>query len=107
MFPGPAAVQGLNFVLFQPEPEVNRDFYREIPLSMKVEGNYHQIADFFFQVSRLNRIVNIRNISLRRNKAASGVIDMDCSAVTYMFVEIDQNGKNKTKKRKKADILQR
>jgi type IV pilus assembly protein PilO len=91
---------GLNFVLFQPEPEVNRDFYREIPLSMKVEGNYHQIADFFFQVSRLNRIVNIRNISLRRNKAASGVIDMDCSAVTYMFVEIDQNAKQNKKKKK-------
>ena len=91
---------GLNFVLFQPEPEVNRDFYREIPLSMKVEGNYHQIADFFFQVSRLNRIVNIRNISLRRNKSASGVIDMDCSAVTYMFVEIDPNAKQNKKKKK-------
>ncbi|MGM0394975.1 MAG: type 4a pilus biogenesis protein PilO, partial [Thermodesulfobacteriota bacterium] len=78
---------GLNFVLFQPDPEVNRDFYREIPLSMKVEGNYHQIADFFFQVSRLNRIVNIRNIALRRNKSTSGVIDMTCNAVTYMFVE--------------------
>lgn len=91
---------GLNFVLFQPDPEVNRDFYREIPLSMKVEGNYHQIADFFFQVSRLNRIVNIRNIALRRNKSASGVIDMTCNAVTYMFVEVDQNAKLRPKKKK-------
>lgn len=91
---------GLNFVLFQPDPEVNRDFYREIPLSMKVEGNYHQIADFFFQVSRLNRIVNIRNIALRRNKSASGVIDMTCNAVTYMFVEADQNAKLRPKKKK-------
>ncbi|MDZ7667717.1 MAG: type 4a pilus biogenesis protein PilO [Desulfotignum sp.] len=91
---------GLNFVLFQPDPEVNRDFYREIPLSMKVEGNYHQIADFFFQVSRLNRVVNIKNMTLRRNKSASGVIDMTCNAVTYMFVEADQNTKLSPKKTK-------
>ncbi len=91
---------GLNFVLFQPDPEVSRDFYREIPLSMKVEGNFHQIADFFYQVSRLNRIVNIRNIALRRNKSAAGVIDMDCRAVTYMFVESDQSAKQPQKKKK-------
>lgn len=91
---------GLNFVLFQPDPEVTRDFYKEIPLSIKVEGNYLQIAEFFFQVSRLNRIVNIRNIALRRNKSASGVIDMDCKAVTYMFVEADQNAKQTQKKKK-------
>ncbi|MCF8090853.1 MAG: type 4a pilus biogenesis protein PilO [Desulfotignum sp.] len=89
---------GLNFLLFQPDPEINREFYKEIPLSMKVEGTYHQIADFFFQVSRLNRIVNIRNISLRRNKSASGMIDMSCNAVTYMFVEADQDPKQNKKK---------
>jgi type IV pilus assembly protein PilO len=91
---------GLNFVLFQPDPEVARDFYKEIPLSMKVEGNYLQVADFFFQVSRLNRIVNIRNIALRRNKSAAGVIEMDCKAVTYMFVEADQNASQPKKKKK-------
>jgi len=91
---------GLNVVLFQPDPELNRDFYKEIPLSMKVEGTYHQIADFFYQVSRLDRVVNIRNIALRRNKSASGVIDMTCSAATYMFVEADQNAKQNQKKKK-------
>ncbi len=91
---------GLNFVLFQPGSEVKQDFYREIPLSIKVEGTFHQMADFFFQVSRLNRIVNIRTISLRRNKSAAGLIDMDCSAVTYMFVETDQNATQNPKKKK-------
>jgi type IV pilus assembly protein PilO len=67
---------------------------------MKVEGSYHQIADFFYQVSRLNRIVNIRNIALRRNKSVSGVIDLTCNAVTYMFVEADQNANQSQKKKK-------
>jgi type IV pilus assembly protein PilO len=91
---------GLSVILFQPAQEVNKDFYREIPLSMKVEGSFHQIADFFYQVSRLNRIVNIRHISMKRNKSAPGTIDMSCNAVTYMFVEEvpeTQQGKNNKK----------
>jgi type IV pilus assembly protein PilO len=78
---------GLTFLLFQPDPVINREFYKEIPLSLKVEGNYLQIADFFFQVSRLNRIVNIKNISMKKNKTIPGIIDMSCHAVTYMFME--------------------
>jgi type IV pilus assembly protein PilO len=91
---------GLNIQLFQPGAPVTRDFYKEIPLAMKMEGSYLQIADFFFQVSRLNRIVNIRNIDLRRNKSASGLIDMTCNAVTYMFVEADEAGQQDQKKKK-------
>ncbi len=91
---------GLTFLLFQPEPAVNKEFYNEIPLSMKVEGNYLQIADFFFQVSRLNRIVNIKNISMRKNKTIPDIIDMSCSAVTYMFVEAVQEQKPDKKKQK-------
>lgn len=91
---------GLNILLFQPDPEVNREFYKEIPLSMKVEGGFHQIADFFFQVSRLNRIVNIKNINMRRNKSASGTIDMSCNAVTYMFVEAGPDTQQDKKKKK-------
>lgn len=94
---------GLNFLLFQPDPEIIRECYREIPMSIKVEGSYDQILEFFFHVSRLNRIVTIRNISLRRNKSASGTIDMTCNAVTYMFVEGDQDAK-KSQKGKKGGI---
>ncbi len=93
---------GLTFMLFQPNPAVNKEFYKEIPLSMKVEGNFLQIADFFYQVSRLNRIVNIKDISMRRNKAAPGIIDMGCNAVTYMFVEDAEQEPKSDKKKKKG-----
>ena len=93
---------GLTFMLFQPNPPVNKEFYKEIPLSMKVEGNFLQIADFFFQVSRLNRIVNIKNISLRRSKTGQGTIDMGCNAVTYMFVEDAEQEPTSDKKKKKG-----
>lgn len=93
---------GLTFLLFQPNSSVNKEFYKEIPLSMKVEGNYLQIADFFYQVSRLNRIVNIKNISMRRAKTAPGIINMGCNAVTYMFLEDAEQGPKADKKKKKG-----
>jgi len=95
---------GLVFLLFQPAPVVNKQFYKEIPLSLKVEGNFHQIADFFFQVGHLNRIVNINNMSMMSDKKDAGLIQMNCSAVTYMFAEPKEektNGKKKKLRGKK------
>lgn len=91
---------GLEFLLFQPEPEVNKEFYKEIPLSMTVSGSYSQVADFFFQVANLNRIVNIRDLSITIDPQQQGRVQMKCSAVTYMFSEqVADTGKKKGKKK--------
>ena len=92
---------GLEFLLFQPEPEVNKEFYEEIPLSMTVSGGYSQVADFFFQVASLNRIVNIRDLSMAIDKGHQGKVQMQCSAVTYMFSEQPADKKKKGKKGKR------
>lgn len=94
---------GLEFLLFQPDPVVDKEFYKEIPLSMTVSGTYHQAADFFFQVASLSRIVNIRDLSMTIDSKSKGRIEMKCSAVTYMFSETppDEKGK-KNKKGKKG-----
>jgi type IV pilus assembly protein PilO len=94
---------GLAFHLFQPEKEINKEFYSEIPVSIKVEGKYHQIADFFFQVLHLNRIVTINDVDVK-SKPDGQSLEMSCKAVTYMFVEKqapppkDQNQKGQIKK---------
>ncbi len=77
---------GLAFLLFQPENEISKAFYSEIPVSIKVEGKYHQIADFFFQVLHLNRIVTINDVDVK-SKQDGQSLEMSCKAVTYMFVE--------------------
>jgi len=89
---------GLAFYLFQPDNEVKRDFYKEFSVSIKVVGGYHQITDFFYQITRLNRIVNINNVHVK-NKSGSKMLEMNCKAVTYMFVEKKEpQNKNKRKK---------
>ena len=92
---------GLDFVLFQPDKEKNKEFYKEIPVSIKVEGQYHQITDFFYQIKGLNRIVNIDNVDVKGKKGGK-LLEMSCKAVTYMFVEKKEPvDKNKRKRKKK------
>ena len=76
---------GLEFLLFQPKPERNKEFYAEIPVSIKVSGHYHNVALFFDKVSRLSRIVNIDDIKMNASKG--GELTTSCTAVTYRFVE--------------------
>jgi type IV pilus assembly protein PilO len=77
---------GLEFLLFEPKPEVRKEFYAEIPVAVKVKGGYHDLAIFFDKVSRLSRIVNIKNISMGREKEGMA-LNTSCTAVTYKFVE--------------------
>ncbi|MGD9329739.1 MAG: type 4a pilus biogenesis protein PilO [Desulfobacterales bacterium] len=76
---------GLEFLLFQPQGDVNKNFYAEIPVSIRVKGGYHNVAQFFDKVANLSRIVNIRNIQISRDKAGS--LTTACEAVTYKFIE--------------------
>jgi type IV pilus assembly protein PilO len=86
---------GLEFLLFQPQNEVQRDFFAEIPVSISVTGRYHELAKFFDKVGNLPRIVNIRNISINPEKDGQ-TLSTKCSAVTYKFIE------SKSKKEKKS-----
>ncbi len=88
---------GLEFILFEPKPEIPMDFYAEIPVSVTVSGNYHNVGMFFDKVSNLNRIVNIKDIKMLQSavkdaKVATSAKDSarlitSCIAVTYKFLE--------------------
>jgi type IV pilus assembly protein PilO len=77
---------GLDFLLFEPKPEVIKEFYIEIPVSIKVKGNYHNVALFFDKVGKLSRIVNIKDIRMAPVKNEDE-INTSCTAVTYKFKE--------------------
>jgi type IV pilus assembly protein PilO len=93
---------GLDFLLFQPKNEKKKEFYAEIPVAMSLRGDYHNLAIFFDQVARMNRIVNIENITMTRVKGKGkslGELTAKCTAVTYKF--IDEPPKKKKSKKKK------
>ncbi|MDL1982845.1 MAG: type 4a pilus biogenesis protein PilO [Deltaproteobacteria bacterium] len=90
---------GLEFLLFQPKSEINKDFYAEIPVSIKIAGNYHNVGLFFDKVSRLSRIVNIKDIVIATPREGS-MLNTSCTAVTYRFVEAEEKDAANTAKKK-------
>ncbi|MBW1696534.1 MAG: type 4a pilus biogenesis protein PilO [Deltaproteobacteria bacterium] len=92
---------GLEFLLFQPKAEIKKDFYAEIPVSIKVSGSYHNIAIFFDKVSRLFRVVNIRDITMTSKNGTSD-LDTSCTAITYRFIEPKPKTGKTTAKSKKG-----
>jgi len=80
---------GLEFLLFRPAAEVNREFYAEIPVEIRVKGTYHNVALFFDRVGRLPRIVNISEVSMENAKETFGrwEISTACTATTFKFIE--------------------
>ena len=93
---------GLDFILFQPKPEIKKDFYAEIPVAIKVVGDYHGVATFFESVAELNRIVNIRGIQMRPEDNGEA-LNTTCTAVTYKFIEESETQKKTSGKSKKSN----
>jgi type IV pilus assembly protein PilO len=83
------ADSGLEFLLFQPQQEVSRSFYAEIPLKVEVTGQYHNVAVFFDRVSKLSRIVNVGNVTMTpaRKQGEDVILTTACTATTYKFIE--------------------
>ncbi len=87
---------GLEFLLFQPKPEMPKEFYAEIPVDINVSGNYHQVAVFFDKVANLPRIVNIRDVKMTpqsKKEENTSSLTTTCQAVTYKFIESAPAGK--------------
>jgi type IV pilus assembly protein PilO len=93
---------GLEFELFKPQAEVPREFYAELPISIKVTGDYHEFGDFVSGVAALPRIVTLHNVGISR-KDKSGNLVMNLTAKTYRYLEDEERdggGKKKGKKGK-------
>ncbi len=98
--------QGLEFVLFKPQKEKPREFYAELPISIKVRGSYHELANFVSDVAALPRIVTFGNISItaggkKGKKKSVGKLLMSAQAKTYRYLDDDEIAAIAKKKKKK------
>ncbi|MGI9553439.1 MAG: type 4a pilus biogenesis protein PilO [Thermodesulfobacteriota bacterium] len=98
---------GLEPKKFAPKGQVNKEIYAEIPIEMNVKGSYFELANFFDRISRLPRIVNVRNLNLERSKGSNQrniVLDADFTTVTFRLLPPppeDSKLKDKKGKRKR------
>lgn len=97
---------GLEFQLFKPLPEDEKDFYAEVPVDLTVRGQFHSVVEFFDKLSRMPRIVTISNFSITKGapkskgrvKLPGQVIETKCKAVTFRFLEAKVDGPGQVKK---------
>ena len=83
---------GLEFELFQPQAENPLEFYAELPINIRVIGNYHEFGEFVSGVAALPRIVTLHNISISRVDATSTTLAMNLTAKTYRYLEDNERG---------------
>ena len=99
--------RGLDFELFQPTGEVNKNFYAKIPVKLKVVGTYNDIGRFAAAVAAMPRIVTINDIditrmpdagatSLAKAQAAQKLV-MQCTATTYRYLDSRDNAGGRSK----------
>jgi type IV pilus assembly protein PilO len=81
--------RGLQFDLFRPAPSENqREFYAELPITVKVVGTYHDMGAFASDVGQLSRIVTLNDVAIQTGK--DGILTMDATARTFRYLDDEE-----------------
>lgn len=91
--------RSLQFELFKPGAESVKDYYAELPITVKISGAFHDIGMFASDIAHLPRIVNLSNMSIGP-KGNEGVLTLDATVYTYRYLdaeEVNANRKGKSK----------
>lgn len=96
---------GLEFELFKPQGEIKKEFYAELPINVRVLGNYEEFGTFVSGLASLPRIVTIHNVNIKPNKK-NETMSMDAVVKTYRYLDDEEKaaaakGKKKRKRRGK------
>jgi len=80
---------GLEFELFRPGNEIPSEFYSELPIEIRVVGDYHQFGEFVSGIAALPRIVTTHNVNISRG-GEGGKLVMNAVAKTYRALEEEE-----------------
>ena len=81
--------RGLQFELFKPGQVLVKDYYAELPIDIKVTGNYHDVAAFASDIANLPRIVTLNQMNLSAGKDNS--LTLDAVAKTFRYLDDDED----------------
>jgi type IV pilus assembly protein PilO len=85
--------RGLQFELFKPAAQERMaDFYAELPINIRITGNYHDMGAFASDIAQLPRIVTLNDVAVTNDK---GVLAMDAIAKTYRYLDEEEVAKQR------------
>jgi type IV pilus assembly protein PilO len=83
--------RGLQFELFKPGQVAVKDYYAELPITIKVSGRYHDMGAFAGDIANLSRIVTLHNLVITgATKDSNGALSMDATARTYRYLDANE-----------------
>jgi len=83
------AGRGLAFESFKPGVATVKDYYAELPIDIKLTGNYHDLGEFVADIAKLPRIVTLNNLSISSNSKDSN-LTLDVVAKTFRYLDKDE-----------------
>lgn len=92
--------RGLQFELFKPGAEQVKDFYAELPIQVKLSGNYHEFGAFASDIAKLPRIVTLNDMAVNLGK--DGKLSLDAVVKTFRYLDQEELAKVKAASKKGA-----
>ena len=86
--------RGLQFELFKPGQEQVKDFYAELPITVKINGGYHDFGAFAADIAKLPRIVTLNNIAITPIKEG-GQLSLDATTKTFRYLDDEEVARQK------------
>ena len=91
--------RGLTFELFKPAvQERMEDFYAELPINLRITGNYHDMGAFASDVAQLPRIVTLNDLVIQNDK---GGLALEAVAKTFRYLDEEEVAKQRAATRAK------
>jgi type IV pilus assembly protein PilO len=80
--------RSLTFDLFRPGSVSVKEYYAELPITVKVTGRYHDIGSFASDIAHLSRIVTLNNLEI--NPTRDGALSLDATARTFRYLDPEE-----------------
>ncbi len=85
---------GLQEELFQPVAEIQKDFYAEKPIKIRLKGKYHEFGKFVSDIAALPRIVTLHDIAITQGRDSGEDLILNVTAKTYRYLDEDDESEN-------------
>lgn len=80
--------RSLQFELFRPGQVAVKEYYAELPITLRVAGRYHDIGAFASDIAHLSRIVTLNNLTV--GPRGDDTLTLDATAKTFRYLDVDE-----------------
>jgi len=84
-----ANATGVDLIAWSPQPEVKEQYYARVPMTIELEGRFHQIAKFFYGIGQSDRIMNMENITLSKPRVVDQDVHLSVQGLATAFRAVE------------------